>query len=74
MWSEILVPETMRGGVTKAMAFELSLAQRAGIYPWGKDTLGKGNSLTKERGKEKNMADLRSTRSFVYTQSYNFTC
>lgn len=58
------------------MTFELNLAQRAGIFQWGIDILGKGNSLTEEGGREKNMADLRSMRSFCIQSymSYIFTC
>lgn len=43
----------MRGDSTEAMAFELNLAQRAGIYQRGKDTLGKGNSLPRHGERRK---------------------
>lgn len=65
---EILVPGKIKSGFTEAVAFELNLAQRAGIFQSGKDILGKDNSLNKSGERGKSMADLKSMRSCVYIE------
>lgn len=56
------MPGKISSGFTKAMVFELNLAQRPGIFQGGKGILGESNSLYKGGEERKSMADLRNMK------------